>query len=51
MKTLYQVKNIVTGQLVGNPKSLRAASNHCDRLDLAYGAICSIKIPVSVQGE
>jgi len=47
MKTLYQVKNLITGDLIGKPKSLRAASNHCDRLDLAYGAICSIKVPVN----
>jgi len=43
---LYQVKNTITGELIGKPKSLRAASNHCDRLDLAYGAICSTKLLV-----
>ncbi len=43
---LYQVVNFRTGQLIGKPKTARAARKLCDRKDREYGAICTNKVRV-----
>lgn len=37
---MYIVTNRITGQ-TSQHTTLKSASNKCDKLDLAYGAICS----------